>query len=188
MSLSDLVIRNAKAREKAYKLGDGRGLYLLVEPNGSKLWRLKYRFAQKDRKLSLGAYPEVTLALARERQLEARRLIDRDLDPMEQKKQARRSAKLATANSFEAVGREWYLKFSATWAASHSSKVLLRLENNLFPSLGARPIASLEADEILEVLRRVEARGALGGRRRRTGRYFRGFARGAASRFCRRIR
>jgi len=80
---------------------------------------------------------------------------------MEQKKQARCSAKLASSNSFEAVGREWYLKFSATWAASHSSKVLLRLENNLFPSLGARPIASLEADEILEVLRRVEARGAL---------------------------
>jgi integrase len=161
MSLSDLTIRNAKAREKAYKLGDGRGLYLLVEPNGSKLWRLKYRFAQKDRKLSLGAYPEVTLALARERQLEARRLIDRDVDPLEHKKQEKRSARLANANSFEAVGREWYLKFSATWAASHSSKVLLRLENNLFPWLGCRPISGLEADEILEALRRIEARGAL---------------------------
>jgi hypothetical protein len=153
MSLSDLTIRNAKAREKAYKLGDGRGLYLLVEPNGSKFWRLKYRFAQKDRKLSLGAYPEVTLALARERQLEARRLIDRDVDPLEHKKQEKRSARLANANSFEAVGREWYLKFSATWAASHSSKVLLRLENNLFPWLGCRPISGLEADEILEASR-----------------------------------
>jgi hypothetical protein len=109
-------------------LGDGRGLYLLVEPNGSKLWRLKYRFAGKVRKLSLGAYPEVTLALARERQLEGRRLIDRDVDPLEQKKQEKRAARLAGANSFEAVGREWFLKFSATWAASHSSKVLRRRE------------------------------------------------------------
>lgn len=161
MPLSDLAIRNAKAREKAYKLGDGRGLYLLVEPNGSKLWRLKYRFAQRDRKLSLGAYPEVPLGLARERQLEARRLIDRGVDPLEQKKQDKRAARLASDNSFEAVGREWYFKFSATWAASHSSKVLLRLENNLYPWLGSRPISGLEADEILETLRRIEARGAL---------------------------
>jgi integrase len=161
MSLTDLVIRNAKPREKAYKLGDGRGLYLLVEPNGSKLWRFKYRFVGKVRKLSLGAYPEVPLALARERQLEARRLIGQNVDPLEQKKQDKRAARVASAHSFEAVGREWFLKFSATWAVSHSSKVLLRLDNNLFPWLGSRPISSLEADEILETLRRVEARGAL---------------------------
>src|SRR3984893_2994883 len=120
MPLSDLAIRTAKPKEKAYKLGDGRGLYLLVEPNGSKLWRLKYRFAEKERKLSLGAYPEVTLALARERQLEARRLIDRDVAPLEQKKQEKRATRLASVDSFEAVGREWFVKFSATWAASHS--------------------------------------------------------------------
>jgi integrase len=161
MSLTDLAIRNAKSREKAHKLGDGRGLYLLVEPNGSKLWRLKYRFAQKDRKLSLGAYPEVPLGLARERQLEARHLIDHGVDPLEQKKQDKRTARLANANSFEAVGREWYSTFSATWAASHSSKVLLRLENNLYPWLGSRSIGALEADEILETLRRIEVRGAL---------------------------
>jgi integrase len=161
MPLSDLAIRTAKPKEKAYKLGDGRGLYLLVESNGSKLWRLKYRFAEKERKLSLGAYPEVPLALARERQMEARRLIDRDVDPLEQKKQEKRATRLASVNSFEAVGREWYSKFSATWAASHSSKVLLRLQNNLFPWLGSRPIGGLEADEILETLRRIEARGAL---------------------------
>jgi integrase len=161
MSLSDLVIRNSKPKEKAYKLGDGRGLYLLVEPNGSRLWRLKYRFAEKERKLSLGAYPEVTLAQARERQFEARRLLDKGVDPLEQKKQEKRATRLASANSFEAVGREWYVKFSATWAASHSSKVLLRLQNNLFPWLGSRPISGLEADEILDTLRRIEARGAL---------------------------
>ena len=161
MSLTDLVIRNAKPREKAYRLGDGRGLYLLVEPKGSKLWRFKYRFVGKVRKLSLGAYPEVPLALARERQLEARRLIDQDIDPLDAKKQAKRTARLAAANSFEAVGREWLLKFSATWAVSHSSKVQLRLENYLFPYLGRRPIGALEADEILEPLRRIEARGRL---------------------------
>jgi len=160
-SLTETAIRNAKPREKSYKLGDGRGLYLLVEPNGSKLWRLKYRFAEKDRKLSFGRYPQVTLARARERQLEARRLIDGEVDPLEHKQQEKRATRLANSNSFEAVGREWFLKFSATWAASHSSKVLLRLENNLFPWLGPRPIRSLEAVEILEALRRIEARGAL---------------------------
>ncbi len=161
MALTDTVVRNAKARDKTYKLSDSRGLYLQVETNSSKLWRLKYRFLGKEKKLSLGAYPEIGLAQARERQLDARRLLANGVDPGEYKKQQKRAAKVMAANSFEAVGREWFAKFSSTWAKSHSDKVLLRLENDVYPWLGSRPIAAIEADELLQVLRRIEARGAL---------------------------
>jgi integrase len=160
MTLTDAAARNAKPREKPYKLSDGHGLYLQVEPSGSKLWRLKYRFNEKEKRLSFGAYPAVTLAQAREHQLEARRLLGTGIDPGEYKKQTRRAAVVAGANTFEAVGREWFLKFSSVWAESHSSKVLLRLENDVFPWLGSRPIALIEADELLETIRRTEARGA----------------------------
>jgi integrase len=161
MPLSDTAVRSAKPREKAYKLSDEKGLYLQVDPNGSKFWRLKYRFADKERKLCFGCYPEVSLAKAREHQFEARRLLADGIDPGEQKKQAKRSAKIAAASSFEAIAREWFLKFSWRWAESHSSKVLLRMENDLFPWMRSRPISAIEADELLETLRRIEARGAL---------------------------
>jgi len=161
MPLSDTAVRSAKPREKAYKLSDEKGLYLQVDPNGSKFWRLKYRFADKERKLCFGCYPEVTLAKAREHQFEARRLLADGIDPGEQKKQAKRSAKIAAASSFEAIAREWFLKFSWRWAESHSSKVLLRMENDLFPWMRSRPVSAIEADELLETLRRIEARGAL---------------------------
>ena len=105
--------------------------------------------------------PEVSLSRARELALEARRVLANGIDPGEQKKQAKRSAKVAAANSFEAIGREWFLKFSSGWAESHSCKVLLRLENDVFPWLGSRPVAAIEADELLETIRRIEARGAL---------------------------
>lgn len=160
MSLTDTVARNAKPREKPYKISDAHGLYLQVEPSGSKLWRLKYRFNDKEKRLSFGAYPVVTLAHARERQLEARRLLGTGVDPGEYKKQTRRSAVVASANTFEAIAREWFLRFSSVWAKSHSSKVLLRLENELLPWLGSRPIALIEAVELLESIRRTEARGA----------------------------
>ena len=161
MPLSDTAVRSAKPREKAYKLSDEKGLYLQIDPNGSKFCRLKYRFADKERKLCFGCYPEVTLAKARERQIEARRLLGDGIDPGEQRKQAKRSAKIAAASSFEAIAREWFVKFSCRWAESHSSKVLLRMENDLFPWLRSRPISAIEADELLETLRRIEARGAL---------------------------
>src|SRR3984957_1412953 len=160
MPLTDVAVKNAKPREKPYKLSDANGLYLQVEPNGSKLWRLKYRFNQREKRLSFGVYPVVTLTRAREHQLEARRLLSDGIDPGEYKKQTRRAAVVAGANTFEAVAREWFLKFSSVWAKSHSSKVLLRLENDVFPWLGSRPIASIEADELLETIRRTEDRGA----------------------------
>ena len=160
MSLTDTAARNAKPREKPYKLSDGHGLYLQVDPSGSKLWRLKYRFNAKEKRLSFGVYPVVTLAQARERQLEARRLLSTGVDPGEYKKQTRRAAVVASANTFEAIAREWFLRFSSVWAKSHSGKVLLRLENELLPWLGSRPISSIEAVELLESIRRTEARGA----------------------------
>src|SRR3984957_4192622 len=161
MSLTDAAARNAKPREKSYKLSDAGGLYLQVEPSGSKLWRLKYRFNEKEKRLAFGVYPGVTLAQARELQAEARRLLNTGIDPGEYKKQTRRAAVVAGANTFGAVAREWFLKFSSVWAKSHSSKVLLRLENDVLPWLGPRPIASIEADELLETIRRTESRGAL---------------------------
>ncbi|MCX7169275.1 MAG: integrase arm-type DNA-binding domain-containing protein [Proteobacteria bacterium] len=161
MSLTDSAVRTAKPRPKSYKLSDAKGLYLQVEPNGSKLWRLKYRFLGTEKRLSFGAYPEVTLALARERQIDARRLLGNGIDPGEFKKQAKRSAVVASVNTFEAVTREWFTKFSGGWAEGHSSKVLLRLENDLFPWLGSRPIMAIESNELLATIRRIEARGAL---------------------------
>lgn len=161
MSLTETAVRNSKPREKPYKLSDEKGLYVQVNPNGSKLWHLKYRFADKEKRLAFGPYPTVTLAMAREERTEAQRLLRDKVDPGEYKKQAKRAAKVAAANSFEAVAREWFAKFSPKWAESHSCKVLLRLENDLIPWLGSRPISSIEADELLVTIRRVEHRGAL---------------------------
>jgi hypothetical protein len=108
-----------------------------VNPNGSKLWHLKYRFADMENRLAFGPFPTVTLAMAREQRTEAQRLLREKVDPGEYKKQAKRAAKVAAANSFEAVAREWFAKFSPKWAESHSCKVLLRLENDLIPWLGS---------------------------------------------------
>jgi len=161
MSLTETAVRNAKSREKPYKLSDEKGLYVQVNPNGSKLWHLKYRFADRENRLAFGPFPTVTLAMAREQRTEAQRLLREKVDPGEYKKQAKRAAKVAAANSFEAVAREWFAKFSPKWAESHSCKVLLRLENDLIPWLGSRPISVIEADELLVTIRRVEHRGAL---------------------------
>jgi hypothetical protein len=161
MPLSDMVARSAKPREKPYKLSDANGLYLEVGPLGSKLWRLKYRFNGKEKRLSFGAYPAVKLAQARDRQIDARRLLSNGVDPGELKKHAKRAAFVASRNTFELLAREWYLKFSPGWAESYSRNVLLRLKNDLFPWLGGRPVASIEADELLTTIRRIESRGAL---------------------------
>lgn len=161
MSLTDTKVKNAKPAGKPYKLYDLKGLYLHVLPGGGKSWRFRYHFAGKERKVTLGEYPVVTLAMARELQIDAQRLLMRDVDPGEKKKQEKRAIKVAAADSFEAVAREWYVKFSARWAETHGEKVLLRLENDLFPWLGSRPISGIEADELLSILRRIEARGAL---------------------------
>jgi integrase len=159
MALSDAAVKNAKTREKAYKLADGAGMYLFVTAKGQKYWRLDYRLGGRRKTLALGVYPDVSLKKARERRQEARILIADGIDPSE-KKQAEKRA-LAGAESFEAIAREWFAKYSPNWAHSHSSKVKLRLENDAYPYIGKSPVSELTPPEILKVLRRVESRGAL---------------------------
>ena len=136
-------------------------MYLEVMPNGSKYFRLKYRFDGKEKRLALGVYPEVTLAVARERRDQARKLLSNGVDPAAAKKANKRSLRAVAENSFEAVGREWFAKFSQTWVPSHSDKIIRRLERDIFPWLGSRPISDLRAPELLSVLRRIESRGAI---------------------------
>ena len=161
MSLTNAIARKARPREKPYKLSDAHSLYLEITPCGSKLWRLKYRFNSKEKRLSFGPYPEVTLVKARELQLAARRLLIAGIDPAEQKRQAKRAAIVASTHTFEVVAQEWFSKFFKGCAKNHSSNVQQRLKNDILPWLGSHPIASIEADELLETIRRIESRGAL---------------------------
>ena len=161
MSLTDTAIRNVKPGEKPLKLFDGGGLFLLVAPTGGKLWRLKYRFGGKEKLLALGAYPAVSLKDARERRDDARKQLAKGADPGATRKAEKASTLGRAADSFEVIAREWFAKFKPVWAESHSSKIIQRLEKDVFPWLGARPIAEITAPELLTVLRRIEDRGAL---------------------------
>lgn len=160
MSLNDVKIRNAKATNKDLKLFDGGGLFLLVTPAGGKRWRYKYRFGSKEKLLALGTYPEVSLAEARDRLHKARKLVAEGIDPGEVRK-AQKLAKEQDENTFEVVAREWHGKYTPTWTAKHAETNLARLEKNVFPWIGNRPIIELKAPELLEMLRRIESRGAL---------------------------
>lgn len=160
MALSDSAIRKAKPADKPIRLFDGGGLYLEISPSGNKLWRLKYRFAGKEKRLALGIYPDVSLAGAREGRGEARRLLAQEIDPGEHRKEQRTAKAARATNSFEAVAREWLAKYSPRWAASHSGKIIKRLENDVFPWIGAQPIADISPPEVLRVLNRIEGRGA----------------------------
>jgi integrase len=161
MALTHVAARSAKPREKAYKLADEKGLHLLISPNGSKYWRFKYRFGGKEKQLSLGVYPEVTLAEAREKRDQARKLLSNDSDPGVVKQAKKRAIVMATENSFQSVALEWYGKFSTKWMASHGDRTYRRLEKDVFPWIGNRPIADIKAPELLSVLRRIEDRGAI---------------------------
>lgn len=159
--LTDTAIRKAKVAGKPLKLFDGGGLFILVAPTGGKLWRLKYRFAGKEKLLSLGSYPEVSLADARLARDEARKLLHEGTDPSA-KRQAEKAARAAmVGNCFETVAREWHAKFADTWAPSHAERLIRLLERDVFPWIGARPISQIAAIELLGVLRRIEERGAL---------------------------
>ncbi|MCP3671409.1 MAG: tyrosine-type recombinase/integrase, partial [Gammaproteobacteria bacterium] len=159
MALKDIQVKNAKPGDKARKMADGGGLFLLVHPNGSKYWRLKYRFAGKEKLLALGVYPEVGLKQAREGRDDARKLLRAGVDPGEAKKAAK--VVQGGADSFEAITREWFDKFSPGWAVSHSVKVIRRFEKDIFPYLGKSTINKIKAPELLAVLRRIEDRGAI---------------------------
>lgn len=155
--LTDRAIQNLKPRAKPYKLSATGGLYLLVKPNGSRLWRLKYRIDGREKLLALGVYPNVSLKLARTQRDDARRQLSSGIDPGVQKQ----IQHTVEASTFEAIAREWFEKFSANWATTHSEKVIRRLEADLFPWIGKRPISIISAPEILSCLRRIESRGTL---------------------------
>jgi len=167
MKLNDKAVAAAKPREKAYKLADGQGMYLEVLPSGAKSWRMKYRFVGKEKRLVFGLYPAVSLKTAREWALEARKLLAAGIDPTEVKKEAQSAAIAASATlvetteTVETISREWFEKFGAQWVDSHASKIIRRLERDLFPHLGKDEIKSVIPATLLAVLRRVESRGAL---------------------------
>lgn len=160
MPLTDAKVRNAKSGIKQTKLFDGDGLFLLVVPNGGKWWRFKYRFGGKEKLLSFGTYPEVSLADAREKRFKARKQVAAGVDPGEVRK-AQQAADAEQENTFEVVAREWHGKFSATWSPSHAKTTLRRLEADVFSVIGARPIGEIKAPQLLALLRRIESRGAL---------------------------
>ncbi|OFZ88023.1 MAG: integrase [Betaproteobacteria bacterium RIFCSPLOWO2_12_FULL_62_58] len=159
--LTNTAIQKAKPRAKAFKLFDGGGLYLEVSPTGGKWWRLKYRFDGKEKRLSLGVYPDVGLKDARERRDEARKLLADGIDPSENRKAAKSVRADRAANSFEVVTREWFAKYSTNWAEIHSDRIIRRFERDIFPWIGGRPIAEVTAPELLATVRKIEARGAL---------------------------
>ena len=160
MPLTDTKIRNAKPKDKQYKLFDRDGLFMIVTPPGGKWWRFKYRFGGKEKLLSLGTYPKVGLAKARTRRDRAREQVADSIDPSQARK-AFKAAKANNENSFEVVAREWHAKFMATWTLGHAAMIIRRLDLNVFPWIGERPIIDIKAPELLMVLRRIESRGAL---------------------------
>lgn len=156
MALTDIKIRGAKPKEKPFKISDERGLYLEIAPSGGKWWRFKYRFDKKEKRLSLGVYPDITLAVARERRDEARRLLANGIDPSEHRKSANQAKSNNLENTFEIVAREWHAKQSKTLSKDYAEKVIRRFELHVFPWLGSRPIAEIKVPDLLKVLHRVE--------------------------------
>jgi integrase len=158
----ETTYRTAKPKDAVYRLSDGQGLYMQISPDGEKRWRFQYtRPAGGRNTLGFGDYPAVALATARERRDEARRLLAEGIDPGEHRKITKAMQKSRAANSFEFVALEWYAKFSVNWVDAHGERIIRRLERDVFPWLGGRPIAEITAPELLAVLRRIEDRGAL---------------------------
>lgn len=160
MPFVDTAIRTAKPGEKPYKLADEKGLFLLVNPNEAKRWRLKFRFAGKEKLLSFGTYPEVGLKEARRKRDDARKLLADGVDPGETRKAQKATKNEWAANCFEVIAKEWLAVQKITVSPGQYDKTLARFQNDVFPWIGARPISEITAPEVLSVLRRIDARGA----------------------------
>ena len=156
-----MQIRRAKPEVKAYTLGDGQGLSLLVEPNGSKSWRFRYRYAGKPKMISLGVYPTITLAEARARRDEARKIVAEGKNPSEVRKEQKLALRIQSENAFEKIAREWHQMKSAKWSAGYASDIIEAFQNDIFPYVGTRPEGEIKPLELLNVLRKIEKRGAL---------------------------
>lgn len=161
MPLTDIQIRRAKAQDKPYTLNDGQGLSLLINPDGSKGWRFRYRFAGKARLMSFGSYSLVSLAEAREKRDTARKQVANGVDPVEERKAQKLAQQLSTENSFEAISREWHTNKADRWTVAYREEIIKTFEQDVFPYIGNRPISEIKPLELLEVLRRIEKRGAL---------------------------
>lgn len=162
MPLTDVALRKLKPGTKTVRVADEKGLYLQVAPNGSMWWRLKFRFEGKEKLLALGVYPEVSLKEAREKRDEARAMLRGGIDPTANRKARKTAEAKAGSDSFEVVAREWHVKFSPTWdSVKYRDITLRRLELNVFPWIGKRPVAEITAPELLTVIQRIEARGAI---------------------------
>ena len=158
MPLTDSAVKAAKPRQKPYRLFDQGGLYLEVAPSGGRWWRLKYRLAGKEKRLSLGVYPDVSLKDARERRDDARKLLSNNVDPSAQRLAERNARHTAAANTFEAVAAEWFATKEPKWAKSHSEKVLGRLKNYAYPKFGSRGISTVTRTEVVALAKRIEIR------------------------------
>jgi integrase len=161
MPLSDTAIRAIKPREKAYKVADEKGLFLLVNPGGSKLWRFKYRIDGKEKVLALGSYPDVGLKDAHDKRDDARKLIAAGIDPSEKKKSDEAEAQERAANTFEVVAREWHANVKGEWIEKHAVRTMKLFERDLFPFIGGKPINEIKPRELLDCLRKVEKRGTV---------------------------
>jgi len=159
MKLTDVNVKKAKPREKMYKLFDGGGLYIQIEPTGGKLWRYQYRFEEKRKLLSLGKYPDVSLQEARKRHMEAREQLAQGIDPSAVKKARKIAGKERAANSFEVVAREWFARWKDNKADYTIKRTLSILEKNILPWIGTRPVSDIKTPDVLAVLRRIEDRG-----------------------------
>lgn len=161
MPLTNTKIQNAKPKDKPYKLYDNGGLLLIIQPNGGKWWRYKYRLAGKEKLLALGTYPDISLAEARERHSQARKLVANGKDPNEIKKEAKKQVAAKTENSMEIVAREWHEQNVHKWTPHYATDVINRLEKHIFPKLGKKPIADISATDLLACLKVIEKNGAL---------------------------
>jgi integrase len=157
VKLTDAKLRTLSTPGKHF---DGGGLYLEVTPTGGRYWRMKYRHAGKEKRLAFGVYPEVSLKTARERRTEARELIAQGIDPMAARRAAEAQASREAEATFEAVAREWLGHQSGKWAAGTLAAIRTSLEAEVFPKIGARPMAHLRPREVVEIVKGIEARGA----------------------------
>lgn len=164
MKLTDVQVKNAKPQERAYKLGDGGGLFVQIMPGGSKLWHWKYRVAGKEKLMAFGPYPEITISKARDLHSKARKVLDAGIDPMRERKNEKIAAEIAEAttanNSFESVARAWHKHWATGKDVANVGRCLRAMETNLFPALGALPIAEIKTSWFVAALKNIENRGA----------------------------
>lgn len=157
--LTDLQCKNAKPKAKAYILSDGQGMYLEITPSGGKLWRFKYQWDGKQKRMAMGSYPEISISDAREKRFEARAMVAKGIDPSEKKKEAKVARLTDNQNTFEAVAKLWYAKKSQELGQRYAEQTWNRIDKDLISQFGNRPISSIKALDIINALKKVEKRG-----------------------------